>query len=250
MTRWLHLAVWYTGILLLISLAALPFDTRLVAGINPWIKPIKFELSILVYLATVSLLLTHLPSTEAARRRIANGVALAMTFEITVIVLQAARGLKSHFNNDTPLDALLFGLMGLMILFNTILIGWLTGAYWIRKPDLPPAVLWGIRLGLILFLLASIEGGLLVRNNAHTVGALDGGSGLPFLNWSLSHGDLRVAHFAGMHGIQILPIAGWLLSRRNRENGVPVVVILFLIQLVLFVWTLQQALSARPFLPA
>ncbi|MFN7931704.1 MAG: hypothetical protein U0R19_00180 [Bryobacteraceae bacterium] len=246
--RSLWLAACYTAGFLVLSLAALPFDTRLVAGINPWIKPIKFEVSILVYLFTVAWLLVHLPGRETARRRVALGIAVAMGVEITAIVLQAARGVKSHFNEDTALDAAIFGVMGLMILLNTILVGYVTGAYWMSKPDLPPAVVWGIRLGLVLFLMASCEGGLLVHNRAHTVGALDGGPGLFFLNWSVVHGDLRVAHFAGMHGIQILPLVGWVLSRKNREAGTVVVVILFVVQLVLFVWTLQQALSARPLL--
>lgn len=244
--RSLSFATWFTAAMLVLSLAALPFDTRVVAGINPWIKPIKFEISVIVYLVTVAWLLYHLPGRDAARRRVAYGVAIAMGVEITAIVVQAARGVKSHFNEDTAMDGAIFGLMGLMIVLNTILMGYVTGAYWISKPDLPPAVVWGIRLGLVLFLMASIEGGLLVHNRAHTIGALDGGPGLFFLNWSLTHGDLRVAHFAGMHGIQILPLVGWVLSRKNREAGIAVVVILFVGQLVLFVWTLQLALRARP----
>lgn len=246
--RSLSFATWFTAAMLVLSLGMLPFDSRVVAGINPWIKPIKFEVSVIVYLITVAWMLMHLPGRETARRRIAAGIAMAMTFEIAAIVVQAARGVKSHFNDDTAMDAAIFGLMGLMIMLNTVLVGYLTGAYWKSKPELPPAVIWGIRLGLVLFLLASCEGGLLVHNRAHTVGALDGGPGLFFLNWSVTHGDLRVAHFAGMHGIQILPLVGWVLSRKNRDAGVGVVVILFVAQLVLFAWTLQLALSARPFL--
>ena len=100
----------------------------------------------------------------------------------------------------------------------------------------------------ILFLLASIEGGLLVRHGAHTMGAPDGGPGLFFLNWSTTHGDLRVSHFLGMHGIQMLPILGWVVSRNNRQSGTAVVVIAFVAQLVLFGWTLAEAVSQRALL--
>ncbi|MFT4155024.1 hypothetical protein [Parafilimonas sp.] len=52
---------------------------------------------------------------------------------------------------------------------------------------------------------------------AHTVGAPDGGEGLPVINWSKRYGDLRIAHFVGMHALQILPLFGFFIAKTRRS---------------------------------
>jgi hypothetical protein len=189
-------------------------DSRLILGINPWIKPAKFLVSITIFLWTVA---WFMPETASPRGRsvVRWIIGPAMIIEMICILTQSARGVQSHFNVATPFDAALFGIMGTTILINTMaMVVFLA----IVRRDTPPqraGYIWGIRLGVLIFLLASLEGALIVANNAHTVGAADGGPGLPFVNWSTEYGDLRIAHFVGMHAMQGLPLIGFLANSRN-----------------------------------
>jgi hypothetical protein len=136
-----------------------------------------------------------------------------MIVEMVLITLQAARGVPSHFNNSSPLNAVVFGIMGSMIAVNTMLVAHVTIQFYWARPPLPAAYLWGIRLGLTMFILASLEGFVMVGRMSHAVGVADGGPGLSFVNWSTEGGDLRIAHFIGMHALQVIPLVGYFLSR-------------------------------------
>lgn len=238
----------YCAILLLPTFGLITFDSRLVVGANPWVKPLKFEISIMVFNLTIGWLLTRMTLPRFSAQTISWVVALAMIVEISAIVFQASRGLPSHYNRSTPLNAAIFTAMAIAIVLNTLAIGWLCALSFWPQLQLAPAVAWGIRLGLILFLFSSVQGFQIVANQGHTVGAPDGGPGLPFLRWSTLAGDLRIAHFIGMHGLQLLPPLGYLLSRVDRQAGVPMVAAVFSAMLMLFFVALRQAWAARPLL--
>jgi hypothetical protein len=169
-----------------------------------------------------------------------------MIVEITLITMQAARGTTSHFNHATVFDGAVFNVMGAMIGLNTLLVVWVLVLFMGDVPSLPPAYLAGIRWGLLIFLLASAQGGVLVIHDAHTVGAPDGGPGLPLVNWSTKYGDLRVAHFVGLHALQILPLLGYAM--RGWAAGARVVAGLACGYGVVFGLLAYQALRGHPFL--
>jgi hypothetical protein len=193
----------------------MPFDHRIILGLNPWVKPGKFDISVIVFLLTAAVMLWALGRDgkwQRSRWWIGWGFGIALIVENSIISLQSARGVRSHMNYSTPLDGILFGIMGLFIVVNTAMAAWLLALWCAAKTSYPRVTVWAVRLGLLLLLVASAEGVRMVMNGGHTVGAADGGPGLPFVNWSTQHGDLRMAHFFGLHAMQLFPLAGLALA--------------------------------------
>jgi hypothetical protein len=213
-------SVWWHVGLLVLGLAAMPFDGRKILGLNPWVKPVKFDVSVMIFLVTIAVLLWALgDGWDRSKMWIGWGVGIAMIFEESVISLQALRGVRSHMNYDSPLNGGLFGVMGVAILISSLLMAWLLVVWFRTDGGLPPAVVWGIRLGLVMLLLASIEGVRMVAHGGHTVGAEDGTAGLAFVNWSTKYGDMRVAHFFALHALQIFPLVGLALASTKLRTG-------------------------------
>jgi hypothetical protein len=197
---------------------AMPFDDRVLLGVDRLLKPFKFALSIALYCWTLAWFLP-LVSARWGRWTISRIVTLCMIAEIVPITGQALRGTTSHYNIATGFDAATFSLMGVAIGINTLMATLLLGFLVLRPPSVAPAYLWGLRLGLVLFLLGSGVGGVMVGLGSHTVGAADGGAGLPLVNWSREAGDLRAAHALGLHALQILPLTAFAISRWAAPRG-------------------------------
>ena len=123
-------------------------DTRLILGLNPWIKPMKFLTSITIFLWTVAWFMPETSPGGRPRNIVRWTISSAMVIEIACIILQSARGTTSHFNNATPFDASIFGVMGVTIVVNTVaMVVFLS----IIRRDTPPqraGYIWGIRLGV------------------------------------------------------------------------------------------------------
>ena len=166
--------------------------------------------------------------------------------EMAAVTGQATRGTTSHFNVKEPLDGLIFAIMGIAIALNTLLVAAIMVQYFRTETDLPVAVLWGMRLGLLIFLLGSVQGGYMSAQLAHTVGGSDGGPGLPLTNWSTQAGDLRVAHFLGLHGLQAIPLAAVVLNRIFSSRATFLTVVFTLVYFVFFSFLFIQALMGRP----
>src|SRR5436190_5848560 len=112
------------GIAMLIALAAsavgLLVDPRVITGAPAWLKPAKFAVSIAIYCFTLAWVFSYLPAWAKMRRIVSLLTSAVFVIEVTIIDIQAWRGTTSHFNVGTPLDAILFGIMGVAILIQTL----------------------------------------------------------------------------------------------------------------------------------
>lgn len=189
-----------------------------VMGVNAWYKPIKFSLSIGIYAWTMAWLTHYLPRGWDLKA-FDWLVVILLGFEILYIGWQAGRGELSHFNQSTPFHSTMFGLMALAataVSLGTAYVGW--RFFTLDFPELPLHYVWAIRLGLLLFVIFSLQGFAMGARLAHTVGGPDGEIGLPFLNWSTRYGDLRTAHFIGMHALQALPLLSFYVLKNLRAT--------------------------------
>jgi hypothetical protein len=212
-----------------------------VAGVNAWFKPFKFAMSIALYSATMAWLVWYLAHFN--RSLFSWTVILLLGFEIVYITLQAARGQLSHFNVSSPFYAALYSLMAIAATAVSIYTAYI-GVLFFRTdfPNLPLYYTWSIRLALVLFVIFSLEGFVMGSRLSHTIGAADGRAGLPLVNWSTKYGDPRIAHFIGMHALQLLPLASYYLLKDVKAT-----LALGLLYGFLALLTLIQALNGKPF---
>jgi hypothetical protein len=223
-----------------------PFDSVQILGINRWIKPMKFFISTAIFVWTVAIFLYYLKDHRKSSFVISWGMVLIFLVELSAVVLQAARGTTSHFNVKEPFDGILFAVMGIFIIGNTLLVAYLLLLYFTAEIDLPKTVVWGVRLGLLLFLAASFEGGYMSAQMAHSIGVADGSAGLPLVNWSTKGGDLRVAHFIGLHALQAIPFFAYTLERYKINRATLWIFVFALVYFAIFTGVFVQALLGKP----
>lgn len=222
-------------------------DQRTLLGSPLWFKPLKFAISFVLYGGALAWMLGQL--RERRMRWIGWIIVAASAIEMAIIAGQAARGVRSHFNTDDQLGIALYSIMGVTIVV-LYLATLAIAVRFLREPGRDRALTLAIRLGLVVSLVGMAVGFLMVADSAHAVGVADGGPGLPLVGWSTTGGDLRPAHFVGMHALQVLPLLAALLAGRglpeaNRARIVLAVAAGYAAFVLLLTW---QALRAQPVL--
>lgn len=265
----LSLLVLGSAALLLVSLIGLVIDPRVITGAPAWLKPAKFGISVVIYGATLLWLLTYLKDRPRFVAIVSWLALFGFGIELALIALQVVRGTTSHFNYETAFDARVFTIMAGVIVGMWLLTLAVTLLLF-RRQFAAPAIVWGVRLGLIAALLGMAVAFFMPRPTpeqlemmrtvgsspivgAHAVGVPDGGPGLPIVGWSTIGGDLRVGHFVGIHGLQVLPFIGWLLARfgpswLNERGRAQLAIIAGLFWISVTALVTWQAKRAQPLL--
>lgn len=229
----------------LIPVVALLFflNPVVITGVDGWVKPLKFAISGAIYAVSIAWIATLLPTTSRWYKLASGTIAVALVVETALITLQVVRGTTSHYNISTPLDTTIYSLMATFIsMLATANIICLFVV--ISQKTIPALIRSACGWGLAVAFVGMIAGVLMTSVNvspsqlhtmqvdkqapanygAHSVGVDDGSPGLPLLGWSTVGGDLRVGHFVGLHGLQLLPllavvlISGRIFGRQSHTQ--------------------------------
>lgn len=244
------------GLLMLAATAAMlvmqTIDLRQLDGVDVWIKPTKFCLSVGVFALTSAWFFGYV---RPERRRMIGlryvvwATVIFGTFENGWITWQAAHAAASHFNTSSVFTIVMYALMGIgavLLVATTLPLAWEIARHPVDglRPDYRFAVIAGL---LLTFVLGGGMGGYMAAQHGHSVG-LDGGH-FPIFGWNRSGGDLRVAHFFGMHFEQALAILAAMLAPLGIRLRWLILVLAMAggMALTFFAW--QQAVAGQPFLP-
>jgi hypothetical protein len=209
-------------VMMLASCVGLLVDQRMWKMDSVWLKPLKFQSSMLIQTLTVLWGLRAIALPPGAVRRWLTGAWIAaITFEAAYITLQAARGVGSHFNRSTPWESIASSLM-LVGAVTLVLI-----PLWIGVVALERAVREGgnrrleaLAIGFISgAVLAGWSGGLMGPQGFFSEPLMEPIQRMPWTGWVISQADLRVAHFTGLHQMQAIPAMSFIASRMFSSHA-------------------------------
>jgi hypothetical protein len=223
----LSLLVLFSLLSLLCSALGLTFDHRLINGELAWIKPFKFSVSLALYGSSLIFISSFFSSAPRLLKFTSLAALVGAVAEISAIIVQVFRGAPSHFNFATPLDSALWYVIKLAIMPVALAILAML-VMLMRQKELPQVLGNAIRWGALLTVVGFIPGFLMLMPESlqhvftnhvmigHTVGPSSSAQTMPLIGWNAVAGDLRIAHFVGLHALQVLPLIGFAISRLCR----------------------------------
>ncbi len=234
------LPLWIAAALIgsgLIHLAKLGWDGADWNGPLSLRKPVLFGVSGGLTVWSIAWLMTQLRPGRFDRV-LANLIATCLWVEVALITLQYWRGVSSHFNRATTLDAWIEVTMLALILFATASIFYLTlRTFRLRSIDASQVVairggMWLLSLSCVLGILTTVLGEINVQNDN------------PYEYWGRA-GVLKFPHGAVLHAIQVLPVLSWLAQRLRVPHPDRLVWAALLSQLLFLLYAIRQTLEGR-----
>ena len=172
-------------------------------------KPTTFGLSFGLTLITIVWVSSFVKLRARTRTLLIGAFTLACALETTLVSLQAWRGVPSHFNVQTPIDARIAGSLAAGGAVLVIVILALAIASCRARRDVPLSMRVALRIAFVALFAAQIVGALMIATGMRLVFAGD-----PQAAYATG-GTFKPAHAVAMHGIQLLPVLAWLLWHRN-----------------------------------
>lgn len=169
-------------------------------------KPAAFGLSFGVTLITIVWVASFLPLAPRTRFALLAIFTAASIVETALVSLQAWRGVPSHFNLETPFDALVARALAIGGFALVAVIVGLTATAFRQNPAVPISLRRAIQIGLVALCVAMATGATMIVRGMMLVFA-----GNPAAAYATG-GALKPTHAVTMHAILVLPLLAWLLS--------------------------------------
>lgn len=238
------------GVAMLLQIA----DPRtLASGVNIWVKPAKFFVSVGVFALTAAWFMGYVrPERRNSwlMRLTAWALIASGSLELLYISFQAAQAQESHFNLSTPFHITMYALMGIgavILTATTLPLAWEI----VRRPTpgLQRSFIAAVAIGLVLtFVLGGWMGSYMSSQPGHSVG--QAGGGVPVFGWNRLGGDLRIAHFFGIHAEQAIPLLGAAAASLSGRLRWTAVLGGSAIYAALTIGVFLQAVAGRALVPA
>ena len=164
-------------------------------------KPALFGLSGGLTLWSIAWVLTKLPP-HRFDRPFAMSMGVGLLLEVGLITVQQWRGVASHFNHATAVDAAIEATMLLLITFVSLGITWLAvRSLWLTSTDAATRV--AIQGGLWLLVVSCLLGFAITF-----AGEWNASTGKSPELWGRA-GVMKYPHGAALHAIQLLPLLAY-----------------------------------------
>jgi hypothetical protein len=217
-------AGYLVGVLLLTS--GLVHLGILIAGGGSWAgplsfrKPMTFGFSFGLTLITIVWVSSFLRLGQRTRVWLLGAFTMACVLETVLVSLQTWRGVPSHFNVSTPIDASIArGLAAGGFVLVAIIVA-LTRAAFRPNPGVPVSLRVAIQIGFIALCGAMATGAAMIARGMMLVFG-----GNPAAAYATG-GTLKPTHAVAMHAILVLPALAWVLSFANWSERRRLVMVL------------------------